>query len=927
MGENRLLLETLAGWEKLDDGGFRLSLTVLSDDAHIPLKSLMAQPVSLRLQTADGRGRFFHGLVTSFSLEGANGGFARYALTLEPWLALLRYRKDSYLFQDKSVFDIVDEVLAAYQQSSAAAWRWEVLDRRIYPVRSLTTQYRESDLAFVQRILAEEGLFYWFEHEEGRHVMVIADHPGACPRNAQPMAPFQRADATEPLDSIQVWHGQRRLQTNVLNWHSWDYRQVDRRAQAMHSHHDNSDVYVSLAQWDDPGLYAWESAEQAQRLQNNAMQALEVRNKMFEGRSTLRSLAPGTRFVLTGHAEHDLDDSQDREFLVLQIEHHGRNNFNEDLRRAVARLLDEPDGPNDPEAGRHDYWNTLRAVRSAIPYRPLLTTGHGVRLHPRPTVSGTQTALVVGSGESPHLHTDRDHRIKIQFHWQRGSRSSSRSSHPDGDDNAPAQARLGVWVRVAASVAGDNWGQVMLPRVGQEVVVDFLHGDIDRPIVIGALYNGRGQTDAAGNQVQGGAAGATGNAPAWFAGRSGEHAHPAVYSGIKTQALSASQQGNGGYNQLVFDDTPGQESAQLFTTQTHARLHVGHQRQQQDNQRGPGRGHGAELASQAHGVLRGGAGLLISADAQPDAQGDLMDSRPARDVLEQAQDLALMLADNAARQAAGLQAEPPASALPALQGLAHIQDVLDASEQTTQAGAAAAGQIKAAQGGGGTVAAYAQPHLQFSAPKGVVWASPVEAVMVSSATSSLTAGQDINIAAQQQISIGVAKGIALYTVGGAAPSNDPLQERGIRLHAANGDVRVQSLAGPANLAAQDKVTLASTGADVTLSAAQHSLFTAGGAYIKLDGDNIRIHAPGAVTFKAGRHNFVGPQAVAMPASAPASRYKGCSPDDAAAASKGAAFFPSELPKSSAGGASSLSAEDIMARMAQAGDQAGYGGVG
>ena len=933
LGPNRLLLETLSGWERVDAGGFKLTLTALCDDAHIPLKALIAQPVCVRMQTSDGQGRAFHGHVTSFSLEGANGGFARYSLTVEPWSALLRYRQDSYLFQDKSVFDIVDEVFGGYQGGNLVpSWRWEVADRSVYPVRSLTTQYQESDLAFVQRILAEEGLYYWFEHDEpdeeasvpGRHTMVIADHASAWKMNPQPQVSFQRADATEPLDSLQVWHGQRQMQTNALQWHSWDYRQVDRRPQQLDSHHNNSERRIALTQWDDPGVYAWETTEQAERLQNNALQALEVRNKVFHGQSTVRLLMPGTRFSLTGHAEHDLDEEQDREFAVLQVEHHGRNNFNEDLRRAVRFLLDAPEQPDTVEAAapEFDYWNELRAVRSNVPYRPLLVNAQGLRIHPRPTVQGSQTALVIGTEEQLPVHTDRDDRIKIQFHWQRGSRSSLRSAHPDGDDNAPGSDKLGVWVRVAASVAGDNWGQVTLPRVGQEVIVDFMHGDIDRPVVTGVLYNGKGVQDAQSNQVQNGAAVATGNAPSWFAGQSGEYAHHAVYSGIKTQALSASQRGDGGFNQLVFDDTPGQESTQLSTTQASTRLHVGHQRQQNDNQRGEGRGHGAELASEAHGAVRAGAGLLISADSQPQGVGSFLDSQPSQAVLEQAQDVALSLADNAGKQMAALDGDDQASELPALKALQHIHEVISATEQgQASAGGASAsgpGQIKAAEGGAGTVTAYAEPHMQFSAPKGVLWATPAEAVLVNGATGILTAGQDINVAAQQQISVGVRSGVALYTVGGEASGGDPLQERGIRLHAANGNVQVQSLAGEIKAAAQDKVTIASTGDELQISAPEHSLFTAAGAYVKLDGDSVRIHAPGAVTFRAGRHNFVGPQAMSQATSKPSSHFKGCSPEDGAAALLGAAFLPSSLPTGSSG-APGLAADDVMMSLAKEGD--------
>ena len=164
------------------------------------------------------------------------------------------------------------------------------------------------------------------------------------------------------------------------------------------------------------------------------------------------------------------------------------------------------------------------------------------RVHPSPNLHGVQTAIVVGISGQP-IHTDRDHRIKVQFHWQRGGNASHRLNHPSGDDNAPASDASGTWVRVAQTVAGANWGAVFTPRLGQEVLVQFVAGDVDRPVVVGVVYNGQCSADAQGNQVAGGAGSATGNAPAWFPGEKQQgklqgHQHNAVLSGYKSQELS-----------------------------------------------------------------------------------------------------------------------------------------------------------------------------------------------------------------------------------------------------------------------------------------------------------------------------------------------------------------------------------------------------
>lgn len=901
LGANRLLAEAVEASESIDEGGFRLVLSVLADDAHIPLKRLIGQAVRLDLQTAHSRTelRPFHGHVTEAELIASNGGLARYQLVVEPWLAFLRWRHDSYLFQDMSVFDIVESVFADYQGQGKLMpqWRWEVADRSVYPQRGITTQYRESDHHFVTRLLAEEGLYYWFEHQAtdgeglGQHTMVIADHNGAFQPNAQPTIRFHRADASEREDSIQQWRAHRQLQTNALSQQSWDYKSVSARPLQLQSHQANSGRHRTLNWADDPGPYAWETAAQGERLLANAVEALELRNKSFEGEGTARTLGPASTFTLTQHPVHDQGSEEDRRFAVLAVRHLARNNLDEDLKRAVDEQLGASDiareDSGNAEGEVPHYRNQFSAVRAAIPYRPLTLDGHGRAIHPKPTVAGSQSAIVIGADDV--IHTERDHRIKVQFHWQRGARASTRQGHPAGQDNAPASDRLGAWLRVAASAAGANWGQVSLPRVGQEVLLDFQHGDIDRPVVVAALYNGQGAADAQHNQKQAGGAGATGNAPAWFAGESGEHAHNAVYSGLKTQELNASQSGQGGYNQLVFDDTPGQSRLGLATTQAASRLHLGHHKQQDDNQRGADRGHGAELATQAQGAIRGGAGLLISAHAQPNATGPFLASREAQSQTEQARELAESLAQSAQTQKARLQGEPAPGQLAPIEGLKHVAEVLGATDSGSAASGAGAdsdGEIKATQGGQGTVTAYSEPHLQLSAPMGIGLATPKEAVILSGTTSTLVAGEDIDAMAKGQFAVSVAKGISLYTVGAEAKGEEPNTERGIALHAASGKVRLQSQSGATRIAADKKVTIASVTQHIDIEAPKHVLLTVAGAYVKLEGASIKIHAPGRVKFW-GMHIFTMPMGDGSSNEVGKGNLKGCGMQESDAATVGA----------------------------------------
>ncbi|HHA2784162.1 TPA: type VI secretion system Vgr family protein, partial [Stenotrophomonas maltophilia] len=181
-GPDVLVAETLDGVEQVDGLGFQWTITALSLDAGLALAPLIGQGALLQLQQADGSVRPLHGRITAAERLGGNGGLARYRLRLQPWLAFLSQRVDSYVFHDKTVVEIVEDLFADYS-GLAPAWRWSLGDASQYARRSLTTQYQESDLAFVQRLLAEEGIYYWFEHagepggtDFGAHTLVLADH-------------------------------------------------------------------------------------------------------------------------------------------------------------------------------------------------------------------------------------------------------------------------------------------------------------------------------------------------------------------------------------------------------------------------------------------------------------------------------------------------------------------------------------------------------------------------------------------------------------------------------------------------------------------------------------------------------------------------------------------------------------------------------
>ncbi len=896
-----MLAECVRGEEGIDTG-FRFTISCLSTDSNVALKSLLGQPALLQLLTATSREQMrpFHGHITGAEMSGSNGGLARYQLTVEPWTAFLGLGRDSRVFHDMSVFDILDAVFGGWQGKGCLVpeWRFDIAKRDIYPIRSLTTQYQESDFTFVQRLMAEEGLFHYFEHSGdpdspalGSHLMVIADHNASFKPNSQATIEFTQASAVMKQDSLDRWRTELRTQASGLDIGSWDYR--TRHSRPVGSVDPNPGA-APLTVREPLGGYAYETREQGQRMADNLMQGLKARKEVHIAAGTVRTLAPGTTFSLQGQAQLDAStDANARNFVVVRVVHLMHNNLSAELKAEVAHqlapgklaeLVDTEQSQSLHAVGtqmgeRPLYRVRIDAIASSLPYRGSRVDQFGALLFPKPTVQGQQSAIVVGPAGSV-IHTDRDHRIKVQFHWQRGTRSHSRLEHPsEGHTGAPADDSAGTWVRVAtpmAPVAGANWGSNALPRVGQEVLIDFIEGDIDRPVVIGALYNGRGQQDNQVNQISQGGGASTGNAPAWFSGEGGAHAHPAVLSGIKTQAMNASQSGGGAYSQLVMDDSPAQSRMSL---QRHAGAHrgtdelnLGSLRHQSDNQRLQAAGFGAELKTEHHVAMRAGQGMLLSTHARVNASGGQLDAREASMQTQSALDLQKELSTVAQKHTAKLldelgNAEPEPEKLSASQGLSAHITALDNSTQSM----ASSGET----GGNGQATAFSQPIIQLASPSGIVAATPASAVVVAGLTTSISAGQDINLAAQGNSYLLVSHGISLFTYGKASAKEKPNQELGIMLHAASGKVSSQSQDGETRITADKAITVASVTKAVTVGAHKHLLFTAQGAMLKLEGGNIMLHGPGKIEFKASLKELAGPKDSRASMALPKGELKSC----------------------------------------------------
>ncbi|SEF73035.1 type VI secretion system secreted protein VgrG [Marinobacterium lutimaris] len=816
-----LIPHRLVGEQRVSEP-YRYVVDCFSQQGDIELKTLMAQPASLSLLQASGGYQTLHGLVSEACMLGEDGGVTYYQLTIVPWLEMLKLGRDSRLFQDRSVVDVLTEVFNGHQLAQGQ-YRFDL--RRDYPNRSYCVQYRESDFNFVSRLMEEEGLWYYFEHagndetgaeESGNgednafngHRLVITDDVDTT----QPVSPqvvrFHRQDATEQEDALTQWGGARQQQPTRVSVGTFDYKQpsLSKRTglSALSDQGNLSDEEV----YDYAGEYYYYGYDRGERLTANRLESHESQAKRFRGAGGTRQMQVGRWFELSQHPRHSLGGEAERQFLLLGVTIHAENALpvSAQLNALPGSLKPQIDaakasqGLNDNDAdlfgdSLSDYRSAgtghclieIEAQRRTQPYRSPL-------LHHRPVIGGPQTATVVGP-EGEEIHTDHLNRVRVQFHWDRLGQHNEQS---------------GVWLRVAQPNAGPNWGGVFVPRIGQEVIVDFLEGDADRPLLTGRVYNGEQNPD-------------------W-------HSH-GLLSGFKSKAYRGSK-----YNELVFDDATDQERVRLNSENEKSQLNLGYLIHQQGNYRGPFRGTGFELRTDAYGAIRANQGLYLSSWGQLGASGDQLDMTPARQQLNSA----YHLTDSLSQSAADHNAE-------ALEARANLKqagedadsdygtsEVADSSQQNNATAASDSG-------GRGKAANMKAPWLHMASPAGITMSTPQSTHMAQGHSLSVSTGDDVNIAAGRSLVAAISEKLSLF-----------VYRAGIKLFAARGKVEVQAQSDAMELTAEKDLKATSTEQKIDLAAAKEILLVSGGAYVRIKGGDIQLHAPGRVNIKGASQSFGGP---------------------------------------------------------------------
>lgn len=436
LGKDELILEGFSGREAISDP-FHYTARLFSSDKAIDLSKLVGKAATLSVDLTTGTSRYINGIISRFTVvrSDARAELATYEAELRPWFWLLRYRGGFRIFEKKSVKDILGEVLS----DAGFSGSYKINLSQAYEQREYCVQYRETDFDFLSRLMEEEGIFYWFEHADGEHKMVIADEAGAH-KNCPGIHKMRYVSADwDSLAEDMVAHCRfdhavvpRSFGLDDYNFETPSTSLVQQSTSSRESKTSYSVAETGLK--DFPGRY--QKSDVGSQFAKIRLEALELPERTLTAEGPCRAVAAGYKIEMAGHARAEVNAS----WVVRDV--------------AI-------DATGDGFEAR------FSAFPADVVFRPPLRT-------PKPVIHSAQTAIVTGP-DGEEIHTDKYGRVLVRFHWAKAQADGAKDS---------------CWIRVAQGWAGKNWGTLFIPRIGQEVIVSFLDGDPDRPLITGTVYNG-----------------------------------------------------------------------------------------------------------------------------------------------------------------------------------------------------------------------------------------------------------------------------------------------------------------------------------------------------------------------------------------------------------------------------------------------------
>ena len=811
-----LLPQLVTGTESVC-GGFEYHVNCVATSFSLPLKEFIGLPATLEFVTDRGRLRKVNGLILQASAGDSDGAIASYQLVIRDAMAFMEQRVNTRVFRTMSWPQIVTAVLKEWTQLNSATTGnvdFEFapgfrLDR--YPEREQTIQFNESDAAFVRRLLARSGIAWYFRPGRNRawrqetrgteitsaHTLVLFDDQSDLTRNAAGVVRYHRDAATEERDSVTRWRAIRKFQAGSSSMFSWDYKQpgnVPRMFVEAPSSVDQGESGNALANGlqefivESPHIGAGD--RHLQRLGLLRMQRKELDAKHFTGEGSVRDFCAGEYFTIKDHPEIDRHAEAERDFVIVSLEVTAQNNLPKSLEERAHRLFacNGWRGAAGSLPGSIDngvafpFYMRFEAVRRCIPIVPPFDPRTDLR------DPGLQTAVVVG-GENDVVHCDEYGRVKIRF-------PAACTTQGMGPESA--------WVRVATTWAGgsdSHCGTLTLPRVGTEVLVAFLGGDPDKPIIISQVFNGHALPPPLSARA---------NLPV-----------TRFLSGMRSQEIHGWRA-----NQLRFDDTPREISAQLASDDGTSQLNLGWLTHPRGDRLQP-RGEGAELRTDKSVAIRGGKGVLITAEGSDRAEGNQLDRTKLIGLADGLRDIADQLAKLAATHA-----NDPAKG-PQLAQLVDKLTHLDSGSNVAEAGS----------GSGGA------PIVAISGPAGIVMASNENLALGAEKDVDVITAADMHFATGGKTTTRAANGVSVF-------SNDG----GMKHIAARGDVRTEAQDGSIELLAKKVMELISTTDWINIKARKGVCIYGGGSELRISADGIIGKTTGNNHMYAADHQTFAKQA-------------------------------------------------------------------
>ncbi|KUY94433.1 MULTISPECIES: type VI secretion system Vgr family protein [unclassified Burkholderia] len=769
---------------------FTVDAVSVSDD--IELKKLIAQPVTLQIQQADKSYAPHHGYVHAARRLGSDSGLTHYQIVFASFLHFLKFRRDQRIWQDKPADEIIADVLNQHPQAKGC---FDFRLHRPLPSRSFCMQY-EDDWNFVHRLLESEGLYgFWEQAQDGKsHKLVVVDTIDALPVLSPQTLRFHHAGAHDEADTLVQFSGTRTLRSVERTTRTFDYKQPPTASNPKATHTptiaNQGDLPQQLEVYEYTGAYTYPEQSRGDHLSKIWMEEQESLAKRFHGTGGVRRMDAGRTFEFADHPEHDKDDAGQRRFAVIETVWRIANNlpvgdrqarFPHSLQTEIDDLVRAggADLPHvrHPDGSEGIFQVSIEAQRTTVPFRSPFE-------HPKPPMHLQSAIVVAPQGEE--VHTDELNRIKVRFHWDRLN---------NGDEKASC------WLRAAASDSGNGYGAVHPHRSGEEVLVDFLGGDCDRPIVVGKLYNGATR-------------------PQWHSN--------GILSGYRSREYSGA-----GFNQLVLDDATSQNRVHLYSSQANTHLHLGYLIDHTGNDRGSYLGSGFDLRSDAFGAVRANRGLYVTTHPKQPANQPL-DVKETQEQLVRAEGLMEAMSEvSAQHQGESLDA-----------GHSALKQFSDAT-QNSVSGSASGG--RTGGGGTGSANAFKEPVMLFGSPAGIALSTQQSVQFAADRHVNLVSGQSTHVAAGKSLIASVLDRISLFA-----------QNAGMKLFAGKGKVEIQAHADNIELTAQKALKLVAATQSIEGAAAKEILLTSGGAYIRIADGNIEVHAPGKIDIKGAQHVFDGP---------------------------------------------------------------------